>query len=178
MILSCACVVLILSCSKWCLTSCDNHSEVYAGYAREPFKFWPASSVYSIYISMMMMMMMMNPSDSVFLFLATFLLFVICCFWALSLSYLPPSPQSPQSQPHISSFHHISIFNPYHQRQPNSMNSKFWLKALEHICGSTGLKWQLQSSLSFREGFKNPSHGKCPWWGGGGLPPYPLIFFC
>ena len=50
-----------------------------------------------------------KPSGSVFLFLTSFLLFVISCFWALSLPYLPPSPQSRSS--HHSFFHSTSDFH-------------------------------------------------------------------
>ena len=30
-------------------------------------------------------------------------------------------------------------------------------------------------NFKLREGFKNPSYGKCPWWGGG-VPPFSVNF--
>ena len=62
-----------------------------------------------------------KPSGSVFLFLTSFLLFVISCFWALSLPYLPPSPQSRSS--HHSFFHSTSDF---HQGSLTGVQCKYF----------------------------------------------------
>ena len=62
-----------------------------------------------------------KPSGSVFLFLTSFLLFVISCFWALSLPYLPPSPQSRSS--HHSFFHSTSGF---HQGSLTGVQCKYF----------------------------------------------------
>ena len=51
--------------------------------------------------------------------------------------------------------------------------TKLWIQGdwKVNFTGNIHIYW-----CHIREVFKNPSYGKCPWWGG--YPPFPVSFFC
>ena len=60
----------------------------------------------------------------------------------------------------------------FHQNSKSSLKSVYLQHCTFHV-----LRVCVHYGRTVRGGFNNPSHGNCPW-GGGGIPPFPLTFFC